>query len=126
MVVKVSYGDTIPTAAFARDIKMGASGFVTGITNANNKFVVAVAGADIYKETSLYEDEGYLILPNIDFFTSEVKQWVGTTVEHDEITDTRRIQSFISTREDTINSPSSGNWELANDSTRIWWRRSTD
>jgi len=108
----------LPTAAFARDIKMGASGIVTGITNANNKFVVAVAGADIYRETSLYEDEGYLILPNIDFFTSEVKQWVGTTVEHDEITDTRRIQSFISTREDTINSPSSSNWELANDSTQ--------
>ena len=108
----------LPTAAFARDIKMGASGIVTGITNADNKFVVAVAGADIYKETSLYEDEGYLILPNIDFFTSEVKQWVGTTVEHDEITDTRRIQSFISTREDTINSPNASNWELANDSTQ--------
>ena len=108
----------LPTAAFARDIKMGASGIVTGITNINNKFVVAVAGADIYRETSLYEDEGYLILPNVDFFTSEVKQWVGTTVEHDEITDTRRIQSFISTREDTINSPNASNWELANDSTQ--------
>ena len=45
----------LPTAAFARDIKMGASGFVLGITNANNKFVVSVGGADIYKETSLYE-----------------------------------------------------------------------
>ena len=108
----------LPTAAFARDIKMGASGIVTGITNADNKFVVSVAGADIYRETSLYEDEGYLILPNVDFFTSEVKQWVGTTVEHDEITDTRRIQSFISTREDTINSPNASNWELANDSTQ--------
>lgn len=108
----------LPTAGFARDIKMGAAGIVTGITNASNKFVVAVAGSDVYKETSLYEDEGYIILPNVDFFTSEVKQWVGTTVEHDEITDTRRIQSFISTREATIDFPNSGNWELANDSTQ--------
>ena len=108
----------LPTAGFARDIKMGAAGIVTGITNASNKFVVAVAGSDIYKETSLYEDEGYLILPNVDFFTSEVKQWVGTTVEHDEITDTRRVQSFISTKENTIDFPNSGNWELANDSTQ--------
>ena len=108
----------LPTAGFARDIKMGAAGIVTGITNASNKFVVAVAGSDIYKETSLYEDEGYLILPNVDFFTSEVKQWVGTTVEHDEITDTRRVQSFISTKEATIDFPDSSNWELANDSTQ--------
>ena len=108
----------LPTAAFARDIKMGAAGIVTGITNASNKFVVAVAGSDVYKETSLYEDEGYIILPNIDFFTSEVKQWVGTTVEHDEIVDTRRIQSFISTREGNIDFPDSSNWELANDSTQ--------
>lgn len=108
----------LPTAGFARDIKMGASGIVTGITNINNKFVIAVAGADIYKETSLYEDEGYIITPNIDFFTSEVKQWVGTTVEHDEITDSRRVQCYISTREGTIDYPNSGNWELTNDSTQ--------
>ena len=47
----------------------------------------------------------------------EVKQWVGTTVEHDEITDSRRVQCFISTREKTIDNPDSSNWELTNDST---------
>ena len=108
----------LPTTGFARDLKMGASGHITGITNANGKFVVAVAGSDIHRETSLFEDEGYLITPNIDFFTSEVKQWVGTVVEHDEITDTRRVQSFISTKEGTIDSPTSTLWELANDSTQ--------
>ena len=96
---------------------MGASGFITGITQANGKFVVVVAGADVYLESSLYESDGYVILPNVDFFTSEVKQWVGTTVEHDEITDSRRVQCFISTREKTIDNPDSSNWELTNDST---------
>lgn len=107
----------LPTAGFARDIKMEASGFITGITQANGKFVVVVAGADVYLESSLYEADGYVILPNVDFFTSEVKQWVGTTVEHDEITDSRRVQCFISTREKTIDNPDSSNWELTNDST---------
>ena len=107
----------LPTAGFARDIKMGASGFITGITQSNGKFVVVVAGADVYLESSLYESEGYVILPNVDFFTSEVKQWVGTTVEHDEITDSRRVQCFISTKEATIDNPDSSNWELTNDST---------
>jgi len=107
----------LPTAGFARDIKMGASGFITGITQSNGKFVVVVAGADVYLESSLYESEGYVILPNVDFFTSEVKQWVGTTVEHDEITDSRRIQCFISTKEATIDNADSSDWELTNDST---------
>ena len=107
----------LPTAGFARDIKMGASGFITGITQANGKFVVVVAGADVYLESSLYESEGYVILPNVDFFTSEVKQWVGTTVEHDEITDSRRVQCFISTKEATIDNADSSDWELTNDST---------
>ena len=106
----------LPTAGFARDIKMSASGFITGITQANGKFVVVVAGVDVYRETALYESTGYVILPNVDFFTSEVKQWVGTTVEHDEITDSRRVQCFISTREATIDNADSGNWELTNDS----------
>ena len=106
----------LPTAGFARDIKMSASGFITGITQANGKFVVVVAGVDVYRETALYESTGYVILPNVDFFTSEVKQWVGTTVEHDEITDSRRVQCFISTREATIDNADSSNWELTNDS----------
>ncbi len=107
----------LPTAGFARDLKMGASGFITGITQSNGKFVVVVAGADVYLETSLYEADGYVILPNVDFFTSEVKQWVGTTVEHDEITDSRRVQCFVSTKEATIDNPDSSDWELTNDST---------
>ena len=107
----------LPTAGFARDIKMGASGFITGITQSNGKFVVVVAGADVYLESSLYESDGYVILPNVDFFTSEVKQWVGTTVEHDEITDSRRVQCFISTKEATIDNADSSDWELTNDST---------
>ena len=107
----------LPTAGFARDIKMEASGFITGITQANGKFVVVVAGADVYLESSLYESDGYVILPNVDFFTSEVKQWVGTTVEHDEITDSRRVQCFISTKEATIDNADSSDWELTNDST---------
>ena len=109
----------LPTASIARDLKITTTaGFVEGITNTNGKFIVVVSGSDVYKETNLYEDTGYIILPNIDFFTSEVKQWVGTTIEHDEIVDTRRVQCFISTREGNIDSPDSGNWELSNDSTQ--------
>tara|TARA_B100000902_G_scaffold104925_2_gene107090 strand:- start:254 stop:2248 length:1995 start_codon:yes stop_codon:yes gene_type:complete len=102
----------LPTAGFARDLKIGASGFVTGITNANGKFVVAVAGKDIYRETSLYESTGYLILPNADFFTSEEKQWVGVEVEHSNLSAGKSVQIFVSTNYDTIDDPNSSSWEL--------------
>ena len=110
----------LPTASLARDKKLTGQGVVTGIRQVGGKFIAVVEGTNggVSKETELYEDDGYIITPNIDFFTSEVKQWVGTTIEHNEIVDTRRIQCFISTRPDTINSSTSSNWELANDSTQ--------
>jgi hypothetical protein len=110
----------LPTAGLARDKKITGQGIVNGIKQTNGKFIVIVEGANggISKETDLYEDSGYLVTPNIDFFTSEIKQWVGTTIEHNEIVDTRRIQCFISTRPETINDSGNTNWELANDSTQ--------
>jgi hypothetical protein len=110
----------LPTASLARDKKLTGQGIVSTIKQSGGKFIAVVEGTNggVSKETELYEEDGYIITPNIDFFTSEVKQWVGTTIEHDEIVDTRRIQCFISTRPDTINSSTSSNWELANDSTQ--------
>ena len=110
----------LPTASLARDKKLTGQGIVSEIKQSGGKFIAVVEGTNggVSKETELYEEDGYIITPNIDFFTSEVKQWVGTTIEHDEIVDTRRIQCFISTKPDTINSSTSPNWELANDSTQ--------
>ena len=102
----------LPTAGFARDLEMGAAGLVTGITNSNGKFVVAVAGKDIYRETSTFESTGYIILPNADFFTSEEKQWVGVEVEHDSLSAGKTVEIYVSTTFDTIDDPDSSSWEL--------------
>ena len=106
----------LPTAGLARDLKMSASGFITGITSSNGKFVVAVAGKDIYRETSTFETTGYIILPNADFFTSEDKQWVGVEVEHDSLSEGKAVKIFVSTTYDTIDDPDSTNWELVGSS----------
>jgi len=79
----------LPTAGFARDLEIGASGFILGITQADGKFVISVAGEDIYKETSVYESEGYLIMSAADFYTAESKQFVGAEISTNELsTDT--------------------------------------
>ena len=70
----------LPTGGLARDLQTTGNSYVSGITQSNGKFIIVVEGSDIYKETSTYEDEGYLITSAADFFTAESKQFVGAEV----------------------------------------------
>ena len=110
----------LPTGGLSRsykcDISSGTLDVISGIENVNSKFVVLVQQEGVFLQQSTYESEGYIILPNVDFFTSDEKQWVGTTVEHETIEDARRVQCFISTKFEDINNPTSTNWLLTNDS----------
>jgi len=102
----------LPTGGLARDLQTSGNGFITGITQTNGKFLIVVSGSDVYKETSTYEENGYIILPNADFFTSEDKQWVGVEVEHDELSEGKAVNIFVSTEYDTIDNPDDIRWEL--------------
>jgi len=88
----------LPTAGFARDLEIGASGFITGITQANGKFVISVAGEDIYRETSVYESEGYIMMSAADFFTAESKQFVGAEISTFDMTNAVSAELFYSTK----------------------------
>ena len=88
----------LPTAGFARDLEIGAGGFVLGITQSNGKFVISLSGSDIYKETSTYESEGYLIMSAADFYTAEHKQFVGAEVSTFDMTNDVTVDLFYSTK----------------------------
>ena len=88
----------LPTAGFARDLEIGASGFITGITQADGKFVISVAGEDIYRETSVYESEGYIMMSAADFFTAESKQFVGAEISTFDMTNAVTAELFYSTK----------------------------
>jgi len=107
----------LPTAGLARDLEISTGSFITGITQSDGKFIIVGAGKDIYKESeTIFVQEGYLILPNADFFTSESKQWVGIEVEHNELSEGRQVDVYISTTYDTVDNPDSANWELVGQS----------
>ena len=107
----------LPTAGLARDLEASNGSVITGITQSAGKFIIVSSGKDIYKESStLFMSEGYIILPNADFFTSESKQWVGIEVEHNELSEGRQVDVFISTTYNTIDDPDSPNWELVGQS----------
>ncbi len=88
----------LPTAGFARDLEIGVAGFITGITQSDGKFVISVAGEDIYRETSAYESEGYIMMLAADFFTAESKQFVGAEISTFDMTNDVSAELFYSTK----------------------------
>jgi hypothetical protein len=96
----------LPTAGFARNIKMGAGGFVTGITQVEGKFMVVVAASDVYLETSAFESEGYILLSAADFFTAEAKQFVGAEMSTQTLASNTSTELFYSTKFEALDNPS--------------------
>ena len=103
----------LPTGGIARDLKASASGFVTGITNSNDKFVICVAGADIWRQTSTYESTGYLITSAADFFTAEQKQFVGAEISTKELAADTSVSLNFSTSFEDLDNPDSSNYSQA-------------
>jgi hypothetical protein len=101
----------LPTGGIARDLEMGtAGGYIEGITNSNNKFVVAVAGVDIFRETETYESTGYIITALADFYTSEKKQWVGAKVTTNVVS-SGSVKLYTSTLSQDIDNVSAVTWD---------------
>ena len=103
----------LPTGGLARDLQTVGNSFVTGILQSNGKFVISVAGSDVYIETSTYESTGYLITSAADFFTAEAKQFVGAEVSTKELPEETSVELFFTTNFEDLDNPSSSNYEKA-------------
>jgi len=82
----------LPTGGLARDLQTSGNGLVYGITQSNGNFIISVSGSDVYKETSTYEDEGYLITSAADFFTAESKQFVGAEISTFDLPNSTEVE----------------------------------
>ena len=103
----------LPTGGLARDLQTVGNSFVTGILQSNGKFVISVAGSDVYIETSTYESTGYLITSAADFFTAEAKQFVGAELSTKELPEETSVELFFTTNFEDLDNPSSSNYEKA-------------
>ena len=103
----------LPTGGIARDLCMTGEAFVTGITNSNDKFIVVMAGIDIFKETSTYISEGYLVTSAADFFTAESKQFVGAEVSTLTMPENTQVSLQYSTRFEDLDAPESATFTNA-------------
>ena len=103
----------LPTGGLARDLQTVGNGFVQGIVQSNGKFVICVAGSDVYIETSTYESTGYLITSAADFFTAESKQFVGAEISTKELPDNTSVELLFSNNFEDLDTPGSSNYERA-------------
>ena len=103
----------LPTAGFARDLSTGGNGLVMGITQGNGKFVISVASSDVYKETSTFESEGYLIMSAADFFTAESKQFVGAEISTEALGTDTSVELYYSTKFEALDNPNDSSFNLA-------------
>jgi len=95
----------LPTGGFARDLQTAGNNYVNTITQSDGKFIITVSGSDVYKETSTYENEGYLILSAADFFTAESKQFVGAELSTNTLPTNTQVDLLYSTKFEDLDSP---------------------
>jgi len=106
----------LPSAGFARDLEMGAAGFIEGITQSDGKFIISVAGSGVYKESSdTFESEGYILLSAADFFTAESKQFVGAEISTFSLPNNTSVELFYSTKFEALDDPNDGSFIKALD-----------
>jgi len=106
----------LPTAGFARDLEMGGSGFIEGITQSDGKFIISVAGSGVYQESSdTFESEGYILLSAADFFTAESKQFVGAEISTFSLPNNTSVELFYSTKFEALDDPNDGSFIKALD-----------
>ena len=103
----------LPTAGLARDLNTSGNGLVMGITQGNGKFVISVANSDVYKETSTYESEGYIVMSAADFFTAESKQFVGAEISTFTLPSNTSVELYYSTKFEALDNPNDGSFTLA-------------
>jgi hypothetical protein len=103
----------LPTGGLARDLQTVGNSYVSGITQSNGKFVIVVEGSDVYKETSTYESEGYVVLSAADFFTAESKQFVGAEISTITMPADTQVSLQYSTRFEDLDAPESATFTNA-------------
>ena len=101
----------LPTAGIARYYKAGAGGNIEDICRLDEKFLFSVVGSGVFKQSSVFEAEGFLILPAADFFTAESKQFVGAEVSTETLSSNTSVEIAVSTKFEAINNSSDSSFE---------------
>ena len=105
----------LPTGGIARYYKAGVGATIQNIKLVDEKFVFTVTSSGVFKQSSNFEEEGYLIAPPADFFTAENKQYVEATAEVEELSSGESVELHLSNKYEAINDSNDDSWDLEAD-----------
>jgi len=105
----------LPTAGLARDLKVPGQGTVRAIKQVESKTFVLVEGTSggVYKESSTYESEGYVLMSAADFYTAEHKQFVGAETSTFTMPTNSSVELYYSTKFEALDNPNDSSFKLA-------------
>ena len=105
----------LPTGGIARYYKAGVGATIQNIKLVDEKFLFTVTSSGVFKQSSNFEEEGYLIAPPADFFTAENKQYVEATAEVEELNSGESVELHLSNKYEAINDSNDDSWDLEAD-----------
>jgi len=105
----------LPTGGIARYYKAGVGATIQNIKLVDEKFVFTVTSSGVFKQSSNFEEEGYIIAPPADFFTAENKQYVEATAEVEELSSGESVELHLSNKYEAINDSNDDSWDLEAD-----------
>ncbi len=73
------------TDGMVRDLILGGSGIVLGITDIDRRLFASVDADGLKREETTYQATGYLISPMADFFSSQLKNWIGARLDAETV-----------------------------------------
>ena len=105
----------LPTGGIARYYKAGVGATIQNIKLVDEKFLFTVTSSGVFKQSSNFEEEGYLIAPPADFFTAENKQYVEATAEVEDLNSGESVELHLSNKYEAINNSNDDSWDLESD-----------
>ena len=105
----------LPTGGIARYYKAGVGATIQNIKLVDEKFLFTVTSSGVFKQSSNFEEEGYLIAPPADFFTAENKQYVEATAEVEDLNSGESVELHLSNKYEAINNSNDESWDLESD-----------
>jgi len=100
----------LATGGVSRNLVLGSSGLVRGITVVDDRLFATVDGAGAYEENATYATSGYLIGPQADFYTTSPKNWVGARVDIGSVATPQQVDLDYSTDPAALTDSAHGSW----------------
>lgn len=103
----------VETDGVVRDLIMTGVGIVRGLTSIDDRLFASVSGDGLKREELTYQATGYLISPMADFFSSQIKNWIGARLDAETVITQEAITLSFSNDPEALQDNLHASWTSA-------------